>query len=167
MNRLYLQFTEFFDKHQWKHHQFGDQPVLHTHVHGEQGHWLGVAIAREEEEAIAFISLFPSVVPVNKRAVCAELLTRLNYNLKHGSFQMDMDDGEVRFITRLMPPTNEATPEQIEHLVFANVFTMDQRYDAIMKVIHGGASPKAVMAKQGKKEKQQKALGPKPRFEMN
>ena len=43
MNKLYLQFTEFFDKHQWKHHQFGDQPVLHTHVHGEQGRLLGWA----------------------------------------------------------------------------------------------------------------------------
>lgn len=167
MNKIYLQFTEFFDKNQWKHHQYGDQPVLHTHFNGEHGRWLGIAIAREEEEAIAFVSLLPSMVPVNKRAVCAELVTRLNYKLKHGSFQMDMDDGELRFITRLTPPTNEATPEQIEHLVFANVFTMDNWYDTFMKVIHGGASPKAVLAKQGKKEQKPKATGPKPRFEMN
>jgi hypothetical protein len=38
--------------------------------------------------------------------------------------------------------------------------------DAIMKVIHAGASPKAVLAKTEKKAKK-KSSGPKPRFEMN
>ena len=66
-----------------------------------------------------------------------------------------------------MMPTNEASPEQVGHLVFANVCTMDRRYEAIMQVIHGSSSPKTDLAKREQPEQKLKAPNPKPRFEMN
>lgn len=164
MNKLFQQFSAFFEKHEWSFHQHADKPVLHTHFVGKKGRWQCVAVAREEDEVIVFLSLFPSMSPVNRRAACAELLTRLNYGLKHGSFQMDMEDGEIRFATSLMTITKEVSLDDVERLVFVNVSTMDDWYDAIMKVIHGGVSPEMAVAR---KEKQPKALLPKPRFEMN
>jgi hypothetical protein len=56
---------------------------------------------REEKPDISFRSLFPSRAPVQRRAAVAELLTRLNYGLIHGSFQMDMEDGEIRTAGRI------------------------------------------------------------------
>ena len=167
MNQLYQQFTAFFEKHEWNFHQFKDRPVLHTHFIGQHAQWLGVAVARPEDGCIAFLSIFPSRVPEARRAACAELLTRLNYRLRHGSFQMDMEDGEVQFATSLMLPTKEATPEQVEHLVMINVGTMDDRYDTLMKVIHGGVSPKVAVAQRKKPARKSKASAAKPRFELN
>ena len=167
MNKLYQQFTEFFEKHKWNYHQHEDKPIIHTHFFGDSGRWMGVAIVREEKPDISFLSLFPSRAPVERRAAVAELLTRLNYGLIHGSFQMDMEDGEIRFETSQFAPELEVTPEHVEHLIFVNVGTMDAQYDAIMKVIHGGVSPKAALAKQERKPKKPKAPRTKPRFELN
>jgi hypothetical protein len=170
MNQLFEQFTAFFEKRGWAFQQYGDKPVLHTHFVGQQGQWQGVAVAREEDDAIAFLSIFPSRVPVARRAACAELLTRLNYRLRHGSFQMDLDDGEIQFATSLMLPTKEATAEQVEHLVMINVCTMDDRYDTLMKVVHGGMAPKVAVALKDlpeKKAKAAKTLTKKRRFELN
>lgn len=164
MNKLFQQFTEFFEKHQWDYHQRGEKPVLHTYFVGEHGRWVGIAIVREEKPDISFLSLFPSRAPTHRRAAVAELLTRLNYRLVHGCFQMDMEDGEILLETTRFVPEQEATAEHVEHLIFTNVCTMDANYDAIMKVIHGGVSPKRAMAKP---EQKPKAPNPKPRFELN
>jgi hypothetical protein len=164
MNKLIQQFTEFFEKHEWNYHQYGESPMLHTHFVGEHGRWVGIAIVREEKPDISFLSLFPSRAPAHRRGACAELLTRLNYGLVHGSFQMDMEHGEIRFESSLFAPMQEGTLEQVEHLVFVNVSTTDECYDAIMKVIHGGVSPRIAVAK---KKKKAKAPRPKPRFELN
>jgi hypothetical protein len=103
MNKLYLQFTEFFEKLEWKHHQYGDQSVIHTHFCGDHGRWVGVAIAREEDKAMAFISLFPSVVPVNKRAVCAELVTRTSPTRSSFSDLLRSDHARNLFPNSAMP----------------------------------------------------------------
>jgi len=164
MNRTYQQFADFFDKQKWEYHQFGERPVIHLYLSGDNARWLGVAVAREEEDTVAFLSIFPSKAPPNRRAACAELITRLNYGLKYGSFQMDFEDGEIRFFSSLFAPADETTPEQIEKLVFFNLFSMDHSYDAIMKVIHGGMSPKRVLTEKPKKAK---APSIKARFRLN
>jgi len=120
MNKLYQQFTEFFEKHKWNYHR-QDKPILHTHFCGEHGRWMGVAIVREEKPGISCLSLFPSRAPFDLRAAIAELLTRLHYGLIHGSFQMDVEDGKIRFKTSRFAPELEVTLERAEQLVFVNV----------------------------------------------
>jgi len=161
MNDAVLQFTQLFDKQGWIYHQHGDKPVVHTNINGENGRWACMAVADAEGWNIAFFSLFPSQVPANRRAACAELLARINFTLKHGCFEMDFNDGEIRYRTSLPLTPEELTPVMLERLVFGNLITVDKFYGAIMKVLHGGFAPKAVL------EKAEEKPSATPRFQLN
>jgi hypothetical protein len=57
-----------------------------------------------------------------------------------------MDDGDLCFVTELYTSSISVEIGDIKHLIAANLFTFDRHYDVIMKVIHGGMSPKAALA---------------------
>ena len=82
MNKLFNQLSEFFEKQGWNHHQHGDAPVIHTQFNGKSGRWMTAAIVHDDEESVSFLSFFPSVAMPARRAAVAELLTRINYNLR-------------------------------------------------------------------------------------
>src|SRR3954466_14252381 len=56
---------------------------------------------REQAEQVVVHSVYPSGVPAERRAEVAMFLTRANYGLPIGNFEIDLDDGEVRFKTSI------------------------------------------------------------------
>ncbi len=154
-------FGEFFEKQGWSHHQSDDKSAIQINITGKNGRWVCMAVADVEGESVAFISLFPSRALPQKQAACAELLMRINFGLKHGAFEMDFEDGEIRFRTALPIAPAEVTPAMIERMVGSNLLTCDAFYDPIMRVLHGGSSPKEALAKEEEKPSTQ------PRFELN
>lgn len=138
-------FTEFFDKQGWSYHQCSVRPVIHTGFTGDNGRWNCVAIAGPKDEHLLFLSLLPCKAIPTRRAACAELLTRINFGLTHGCFEMDFEDGEIRFRTSVPLASAEVSPELVEHLVFSNLCTVDRFFGAIMKVIYAEVSPKSAM----------------------
>jgi hypothetical protein len=71
----------------------------------------------------------------------AEFITRTNYGLRIGNFEMDFQDGEVRYKSSLDFEGSTLTPEWIQHAVYPAVQTMDRYLPALMKVIDGSLSP--------------------------
>ena len=99
MGRLLDNIREFFVADEWPHEQHGDRPILRTSFAGDNGSWMGIAQEREEEEQLIFYSLAPVRCPEDKRALMAEFITRANYGMVIGNFEMDFSDGEIRFKT--------------------------------------------------------------------
>ena len=54
---------------------------------------------KENPHTMLFLTYLPMKVEEDKRAAVAEYLTRANYGLHVGNFEMDMTDGEVRYKT--------------------------------------------------------------------
>jgi hypothetical protein len=144
-------FAEFFNKQGWSYSQASDRPVIHTGFTGNNGRWNCVAIVGPQDGHLMFVSLLPCKAAQGRRAACAELLTRINYGLTHGCFEMDFQDGEIRFRTSV-PLIGEASSDLVEHLVFSNLCTVDRLFGAIMKVIYANISPTVAMnrSKEGK-----------------
>lgn len=138
-------FTQFFDKQGWSYNQCSDRPVIHTGFTGDNGRWNCVAIAGPKDEHLLFLSILPCKAAPNRRAACAELLTRVNFGLTHGCFELDYEDGELRYRTGVALASAEASPELVEHLVFSNLCTVDRFFGAIMKVLYADASPKSAL----------------------
>jgi hypothetical protein len=74
---------------------------LATTVKTEANSWSMMLLGADDERVISCYSLLPSVVPEAGRAAVAEGLTRLNYGLLVGAFELDLDDGEVRCRTSI------------------------------------------------------------------
>jgi hypothetical protein len=94
-----------------------------------------------------FYSVLDTNVPPDKRSAVAEFLTRANYGVYIGNFEMDYSDGEVRYKTSITVKGDRLTPALVKNLVYINVIMMDEYFPGIMSVIYAGVSPADAIAK--------------------
>jgi hypothetical protein len=146
MGQILDAMVAFFEEDDWSFGQLEEEPVLALGFQGENGQWTCYAQAREEGEQFLFYSVCPVNAPEDKRLVMAEFLTRANYGLYIGNFELDLDDGEIRYKTSIDVEGDRLSTALVRQLVYANVFTMDHYLPGIMRVIYGDASPAEAIA---------------------
>jgi len=127
----------FFQENDWSFSQHETEPILRMSYQGENGEWNCVAKTRENPDQLVVYSLYPIKVPKKKRLEIAELITKINYGLIVGNFEMDFQDGEVRYKTyAINGENNPLNSELIGQLIFVNVMTMDKYLPALMSVLY-------------------------------
>jgi hypothetical protein len=128
---------KFFEENDWPFSQNEMESILYMRYEGESGNWDCVAKAREIPSQLVFYSICPANVSQKKRIEIAEFLTKVNYGLIVGNFEMDFQDGEVRYKTYVINgENNPLNSELIGQLIFVNVMTMDKYLPALMSVLY-------------------------------
>jgi hypothetical protein len=133
--------VEFFEDDEWDFHWMEGAPILSMGFTGRNGKWMCYAQAREEQEQFVFYSVCPVNTPEDRRHDVAEFITRANYGMIIGNFEMDFNDGEVRYKTSIDVEGDTLTAALIKQMVYSNVIIMDRYLPGIMRVIYGNASP--------------------------
>ena len=146
MGRIFDAGVEFFTEDEWPFEQVEENPVLRTGFTGKNGSVRCFFQEREAQEQVAFYSVGALMVPEEKRAAVAEFLLRANYGMIVGNFEMDYDDGEIRFKTSADVEGIELSEVFIRNLVYANVLTMDRYTPGIAKVVYADADPAEAVA---------------------
>lgn len=141
MGTLFEVMVQFFEEDDWRFMEVAKGEALRMGVSGNNGEYECYAIVNEERETFRFVSKLPVKVAENKRVEIAEFLTRANYGLTIGNFEMDFRDGEVRYKTSIDVEGDRLTPALVGNLVRINVLMIDRYFPGIMKVIYGGESP--------------------------
>jgi hypothetical protein len=131
----------FFDSENWATTRLADETILQMAFQGRSHQWMCFAQAREDLGQIVFYSVAPVVIPPEKRLAVAEFITRANYGLIIGNFEMDFQDGEFRYKTSLDLEGVVPVPALFAPLVYANVATMDRYLPGLMAVLYGSAAP--------------------------
>lgn len=85
-------------------------------------------------------------VPPEKRMDVCEALTRANYGLRVGNFEMDMDDGEIRYKASIDVEGGVLGETMVQNLVRASVASFDRYYPALMRVVWANTSPADAIA---------------------
>ena len=76
----------------------------------------------------------------------AELLTRVNYGLVAGNFEMDLDDGEIRYKTALALGGTPLTEPLFDGILSPNLMAMQRYLPALRDVAAGRLSPVEAVA---------------------
>jgi len=139
--------TSFFKEDGWSFTQLEDQPVLTMGFQGENGQWSCYAQAREEQAQLLFYSVCPVKTPEDRRMAVAEFLTRANYGMFIGNFELDFGDGEIRYKTSIDVDGDRLSEGLVRPLVYANVLMMDRYLPGFMSVIYGSVPPAEAIAK--------------------
>jgi hypothetical protein len=139
--------VRFFQKEQWNYQKLENKPVIRAGYRGERGTWVCYARVDEENLRIIFHSLMGLNIPPQYYPQVAEYLTRVNYGLAVGNYEMNLDTGEVRFKTSLEAPDGTVSLAAVRSLCYANVRAMDYYYPGVVAVIHSGLSPAAALAR--------------------
>jgi hypothetical protein len=144
--RVFDAMLRFFEDDQWPYIPAEGDLVLKLPFDGRNGRWVCFAQAREEHEQFVFYSVYPVRVPEGRRPAVAEYLTRANYGLILGNFELDYGDGEVRYKTSLDVEGAELVPALIRQCVYANVLMMDQYLPGLVAILSEGLSPVEALA---------------------
>jgi hypothetical protein len=144
--RAYATLGTFLESDGWHPQALDDNHVYRLYFAGQNGEQACFAQVRVELEQFLFYCVMPVRVPENMRAAIAEYLTRANYGLRIGNFEMDFSDGEVRYKSSLDFEGESLTPNLIRNTIYPAVQTMDRYIPGMLAVIYGGKSPEEAIA---------------------
>lgn len=139
---IFNTMVAFFEADDWPFDRVNDVHAVRTGFSGENGKWMCYAHAREESQQFVFYSVLPANIPLARREAVAEFITRANYGLILGNFELNYDDGEVRYKTSVDVEGAELTFSIIRQLVYQNVENMDRYLPGFMSIIYAGVDPK-------------------------
>ena len=135
----------FFTQDDWSFTRIQGETALRLAFQGDNGAWNCYAQVREDQEQFAFYSICPIYAPETKRSTAAEFITRANYNMMIGNFEMDFADGEIRFKSSIDIEPSQITTDIIKRLVYANVTMMDEYLPGIIAVIEQDVLPEVAI----------------------
>lgn len=138
---IFSTVVEFLQENNLSFQQIKENECLVLGVEVKNGRFTCHVIVREEKKQMAFYSICPINTPESKRQSIAEFITKANYGMIIGNFELDFKDGEIRYKTSIDVEGDRLTPALIKQLVFSNIAMMDQYLPGIMSVIYGNASP--------------------------
>jgi hypothetical protein len=131
---VFATLVRFFDGEQWNFQTSTEQRSVSISFNGKAGRWTTHVKAFEEERQVGVYGVLPFTIEEPKRVVAAELITRINYGLVIGNFEMDFADGEVRYKTSLDFEGDQLTDKLLMQLVRANLTLMDSYLPAFIEL---------------------------------
>lgn len=133
--------TNYLDDDEWFPRRIDGKYAYSMSYSGKNGDLRCYAIIRVDLEEFLFYAVAPIKVPEEDRIAVAEYLTRANYGLRIGNFEMDYSDGEVRYKSSLDFEGQTLTSDLIRNAIYPAVHTMDRYLTGLLRVSFGGATP--------------------------
>lgn len=126
---------------EWYPEQLNGETILKSTYQSSDTAWLVFLQTREDARQVIVYSVLVSNVLEERRQAAAEYLTRANYGLWLGNFELDMADGEVRYKTSIDVEGALLTEKAIYNLLYTNVFVFERYLSGLNRVVYEGVSP--------------------------
>lgn len=132
----------FLNADDWNYERV-DTNLYRMRFTGKSGTWVVLAQIKPENEQVVFYSVIPQAqnVPDHRRHAAAEYLTRANYGMLVGNFEMDFNDGEVRYKTLIDVEGGSLQAKQVKTLLYLNVLTFDKYLPGLQAVVAEAQTP--------------------------
>lgn len=133
------------DERGWKAIPFGDGSVL-VPVRDCCAAYDVFLTTNDETRFVCSYCIFSARVPADRRAAVAEALTRANWGLALGNFEIGFDEGEVRFRMGVDVEGGQLAPQMLHNMLAIGLYTAERYHDAVMRVAYGDIDPAAAIA---------------------
>jgi hypothetical protein len=137
----------WLDEQEFEYDAKDEEGVFVFRYKGGSGIWSCFIFCREQEEQLVLYSEAPVAVAEELRVDMAEFILRANYGASIGCFEMDVDDGEIRYRTGLDVTDTQVEATMLRNIVLANLLMMDTYLPGILAVVHGGVAPHVAIQK--------------------
>ncbi|MEC8379014.1 MAG: YbjN domain-containing protein [Myxococcota bacterium] len=105
------------------------------------GSWL-----HSDPDRMVFYVYHPIQILYSARVAVMELVTRLNYGLTWGCFEMDMGDGELRFRVGLHMDGCKIERQLIHNAIHHGISTLLYYHSAVSSLLYDNMSPEQSLA---------------------
>ena len=143
---LWQATLDYFSTAEWSVRAHEAEGVIETAFKGEHGKWTCAARVIAESGHLLFYSLSPMDAAPDMIAPLNELMTRANYGLILGNFEVNLDSGAFRYKTSMQVDSDAPSRSLLESLFVTNVLTMDRYLPAVHRLLYAGASVAEALA---------------------
>ena len=140
MSDVYDALREFLARAPWALDEHPQEQWLRFVTAGRNSEWLVYAFAIDRPRRVVIRSLLEPPLKEDVREQGALLATRINERLDYGSFEVDLDEGSVRFRTSLDLGHAPLDPRLLEPLLAANLATTDEWQPAWLAAANGASA---------------------------
>jgi hypothetical protein len=133
--------SAFLEEDGWKPRRLEGKHAFSMGYTGKNGDYRCYAVVRVDLEEFLYYVVAPVRIPDELRQAIAEFITRANYGMRIGNFELDYSDGEVRYKSSINFEDEVLTDETIRNAVYPAVQTIDRYLPGLMRVSFGGATP--------------------------
>jgi hypothetical protein len=137
---LLRELKRVFVENGWPFSEVRGAQVLVSDLSGPLGTWKFYAQVVDEQDLILLYSVCPLRVPADRRSEVSQFLTGANYGLAGGNFELDFEDGEIRYKTALHLQGDGLDRTIVKRLVRSNGMAMETYLPGIGAVITGTAA---------------------------
>jgi hypothetical protein len=144
--QAFCTLEEFLIADEWHPHRLEDKFIFRVGFSGKNGDFTCYAQVRIDLEQFLFYVMVPVKAPDEKRAAVAEFITRANYGLRIGNFEMDFTDGEIRYKSSLDFEEQELAPGWVKNAIYPAVNTCDRYLPGLMQMLYSDITPEQAIA---------------------
>ncbi|WP_139276718.1 hypothetical protein [Spirulina major] len=132
-------------KQEWQFHEVRNS-TIRLDVNGQAATWSTMVKCINEHQQIIIYSICPNKAIADKLTAIQEFLTRANFGLKFGNFELDLSDGEVRFKTSIQFAGEFDPDPMIEDCLSLNIVTFDRYLPGLLQVMFTDVDPETAIA---------------------
>ena len=145
-NVLLRSVTAFLDSQKWRYQTDNAKCICHFGMNLNCKVTNCQVLVQTQDDCIQAFAVCPMKASEANRLRVAEYISRANYGLKIGCFEMDFRDGEVRYHTIL--PCSAGTPQMADvgKVVALSFLMLDRFGDGLMNAMMGVGDPAADVA---------------------
>jgi len=118
-------------------YEWADEQIIRLRFMSRNGNWIGLIHLAEDEGYCVIYSVLPDAVPENRRPLVAEALMSANYDLSGGSYEMDEEDGELRYRTTVFLGSTQ-DPDELGTILARHLQQVEADLPAIRQLIEEG-----------------------------
>ncbi len=128
---MFEKFKEYLKKVELAFSIVENETVI-TFGYRSKGNYQCIIDVNDEDKIVIIYTILGSLVEPERRNRIAQLLTRVNFGIRIGNFEMDYDDGQIRYKTSVdYDGVKDFDDSFIESLILINLTTTDKFYQAI------------------------------------
>ena len=136
------EIMEFLESDDWKYEWDEDKGLIKMMISSKSKFQTFNIYISVKTNGFSVMIVYPLRATEDVRVKVAEFITRANYGLFVGGFEMDYDDGEIRFRSSLASADTLPTPEQIKHILYVSVNMTEKYANSLALVLFDMDSPK-------------------------
>ncbi|MCU0960783.1 MAG: YbjN domain-containing protein [Pirellulaceae bacterium] len=142
MNAAFDKLIEHLDQRQVRYLMNAELRSICADFSGSVGTYRVIAVVEADGTLFQVLGALPISIPEGARPSIAETIARANFGLRMGKFEMDVDNGELRFSVSQFLTDRGLEDEVIGHMMGLTLAMLDTYLPAILSVVYGNELPK-------------------------
>jgi len=139
--RLHEALISAIEQIGWYHHS-SDAPSAMVDLVGATALYATRFHANEAGELLVCYTRAPQLVPLPARRRVMDFITRANFGMQYGNFELALEDGLLGFRISTHATASTLTERMVSSMLLHNVSTLDRYLPSLMEVIYAKRQPR-------------------------